>query len=67
MLGVALGATTIVSGWTGFDWVAGPAAIGAIGAVLLAFASSANLPTATDNGAIQDQARGIVSGNIDPD
>ena len=46
--GVALGAVVIVADWTGFGWVSGPAAIGAIGAALLAFALFSNLPTATE-------------------
>ncbi len=46
--GVALGAAAIIGNWTGFGWVSGPAAIGALAAVLLAFALFTNLPAATD-------------------
>ena len=46
--GVALGVAAIACDWTGFGWLSGPAAITAIGAVLLAFAAF-NLPTATES------------------
>jgi hypothetical protein len=46
--GVALGAAAIIGDWTGFGWVSGPAAIGALGALLLAFALFTNPPAATD-------------------
>ena len=51
--GVALAGVALVGDWTGFGWIPGPAAIGAIGAVLLAFVLS-KLPAATDERDIGD-------------
>lgn len=61
--GVALGAVAIIADWTGLGWVSGPAAIGAVGAALLAFALFSNLPTATEG----DEGSYVpnVSGNTD--
>jgi hypothetical protein len=36
----------MIADWTGSGWLSGPAAIGAIGALLLAFALFPNLPAA---------------------
>ena len=47
VLGVALAGVAIVGDQTGFGWISGPAAIGAISAMLLAFATFTNLPAAT--------------------
>ncbi len=44
--GVTLGAAAMIADWTGSGWLSGPAAIGAIGALLLAFALFPNLPAA---------------------
>ena len=61
--GVALGAAAVIGGWAGFGWVSGPAAIGALGAVLLAFALFSNLPTATEGN--EGSYVPNVSGNTD--
>lgn len=45
---VSLAGVAIVGGWIGFGWRSGPAAIGAVGALLLAFAAFTGLPAATD-------------------
>ena len=46
--GVALGLAAIVGDRTGLGWVVGPAASGALGALLSAFALLANLPPVTE-------------------
>lgn len=63
VFGVLLAAVAIVGDWTGFGWISGPAAIGAIGAALLAFALFSSLPAAT-GGDAGDQVPN-VSGNTD--
>ncbi len=64
--GVVLGAVAIIGDSSGFGWVSGPDAIGAIGAILLAFAAF-NLPAATDNRDGGDDATvPFRSGGADP-
>jgi hypothetical protein len=46
--GAGLGGLAVAAEWTGFDWLSGPLAIGALGTMLLAFAVT-TLPTVTDN------------------
>ena len=47
VFGALLAAVAIVGNWTGFGWLSGPAAIGALCSWLLAL-MAANLPAATD-------------------
>ena len=46
--GVAIGLVAIVGDWIGFGWASGLAAIGAVGALLLSFALSSDLPAAKE-------------------
>ena len=48
-----LAGLAIIGDWAGFGWVSGPAAIGAIGAMFLAFVLS-SLPVATDERGMGD-------------
>ena len=65
--GVAFGAVAIIGNWGGVGWVSGPAAIGALGLLLLAFVV-ANLPAATDNRVTEEDATlPFRVGGADPD
>ncbi len=59
--GVALGAAAIIGEWSGFSWVSGPAAIGALGALVLAFVV-ASLPAATDPPLTHGEPGGLGGG-----
>ena len=61
--GVALAGVALAGDWTGFGWVSGPAALGAIGSWLLAFAFFSSLPSAAGGDDWTNTPN--VSGNTD--
>ena len=61
--GAGLGGAAIVAEWTGFGRLSGPLAIGAVGALLLAFALYSSLPAAAEGDDWANTPN--VSGNTD--